>query len=623
MIRHRFVNVVVALAVIGMVALLGTLMFAYATGAIPLAHAAPYAESLFSNDQMHEIDIVVDENDWNDMIANAQSEEYILADVVIDGEKVSGVGIRPKGNSSLATIARSDSERYSFKIEFDHYVDGRSYQGLDKLALNNIAQDNTLMKDYVTYHMMNEMGANAPLSSFIWITVNGEDWGLYLAVEGIEESFALRTHGNTNAQIYKPDSMDMNEGGGFGGGAPEGVGGFGEGDAPEGFGGFGGDVPEGEWMPEMPEGDMPAMDGVLPAPPNTAEEGIAEEDAVAGDVAESDVAESGAAEVSDDQAPIPSEGQMPGPGGRGGGRGAMAPGAAIPSVVDGEGTVADPGADGIGMAGPGAGGMGMGDMGSGGATALIYTDDSPDSYAAIFDNAVFDTTKTDRARLIASLKQMNAGENIEEVVNVDEVLRYFAVHNFVLNSDSYTGNLTHNYYLYEEDGQLSMVAWDYNLAFGGMGGMGDMGGTGDNATLLVNYPVDSPMLTGSVEDKPMIAWIFADEDYLSAYHEVFSEYLEYFESGAFAEMYDSAIALIAPYVQRDPSSFVTYEDFEKGAATLREFCLLRAESIRGQLDGQIPATSEAQAIEPEKLIDASGIDLTSMGNSDRGFDRAR
>ena len=34
------------------------------------------------------------------------------------------------------------------------------------------------------------------------------------------------------------------------------------------------------------------------------------------------------------------------------------------------------------------------------------------------------------------------------------MIRYFVVHNFVCNFDSYTGSMIHNYYLYEEDGQL-------------------------------------------------------------------------------------------------------------------------------------------------------------------------
>ena len=57
----------------------------------------------------------------------------------------------------------------------------------------------------------------------------------------------------------------------------------------------------------------------------------------------------------------------------------------------------------------------------------------------------------------------------------------------------------------------------------------------------------------------------------------------------FAEMLDQVETLIAPYVEKDPTKFCTYEEFQTGVDTLREFCLLRAESVSGQLEGTIPA----------------------------------
>ena len=96
---------------------------------------------------------------------------------------------------------------------------------------------------------------------------------------------------------------------------------------------------------------------------------------------------------------------------------------------------------------------------------LQYIDDDPESYANIFDNAKTDVSKADKKRLIRSLKSLNENEDIEDVVDVDEVIRYFVVHNFVCNGDSYTGSMIHNYDLYEENGALSMMTWDYNLAF--------------------------------------------------------------------------------------------------------------------------------------------------------------
>ena len=537
MTKHKYTTVICVLILIAMLALTVAFMYSPKWG-VTVAHTQPeYADKLFSTDKVHTIDIVVKDSDWEDMLVNAQAEEYIQASVVIDGETVSGVGIRPKGNSSLSMIANTESDRYSFKIEFDHFSESISYYGLDKLALNNIAQDNTYMKDYISYQMMNEMGADAPLSSFIWVTVNGEDWGLYLAAEGVEESFAQRVYGSDFGEIYKPDTMDMNDGGGIGG----------EGGFPK-------------------NGQRLDFDG---------ENGEMQQKPGFGDGQESNSQEQ--------------KGQMPDMGGR------------------------------------------IGD----GATSLIYSDDDPDSYSAIFDNAVFDTSEADKKRLIESLKQLNAGGSIEQVVDVDEVVRYFVVHNFVLNSDSYTGSLTHNYYLAENDGKLSMIAWDYNLAFGGMegGGMGRGFGrnnseqaetTTDTATTLVNYPIDTPMLAGSTDDKPMLAWIFNNEEYLAKYHEFFNEYMEYFNSGKFAEMYDNAITLISSYVEKDPSAFCTYEEFQKGSAALRKFCLLRAESISGQLDGTIASTSDEQTTSNNTgFIDASTIDIKSMGSNSMGFGGTR
>ncbi|MDR2753910.1 MAG: CotH kinase family protein [Oscillospiraceae bacterium] len=537
--KHKYTNAICVAIVIVM--LLGTVAFVAggALGTEAVRQAPLYAQMLFATNRVHTIDLVVRQADWDAMLASAQQEEYIQCSVVIDGHAVKNTGLRTKGNSSLASVARSDSDRYSFKIEFDHYEKGKSYYGLDKLVLNNVVQDNTYMKDYVSYQMMNALGVAAPLSSFIKVTVNGNDWGLYLAVEGVEEAFAQRVYGSGYGRLYKPDSMALNqaddqEDGGLA-------------NKPQG------EVPQGDWQPPA-QGEVPQGDWQPPAQ---------------GEVPQGDWQPRAGGEVS----------------------------------------------------------RGFGGRGANSAVALVYTDDDPDSYAEIFDNSVFKIDKTDESRLIAALKALNANENIEKTVDTDAVTRYFAAHNFVLNSDSYTGSLTHNYYLYEKDGQLSMVAWDYNLAFGGMGGMREAttgSATQDQATALVNTPIDSPMLSGNAEDKPMIAWMFADGNaqYLAAYHGALQELTQWVLSGRFAALYDSAIKLIAPYVKADPTAFCTYEEFEKGSAALRAFCLLRAESIAAQLNGSIAATAAGQTeTKNAGFVDAGDIDLQSMGSNTMNFAR--
>ena len=257
----------------------------------------------------------------------------------------------------------------------------------------------------------------------------------------------------------------------------------------------------------------------------------------------------------------------------------------------------------------GFGGMGSSDV------KLQYIDDDADSYSNIFGNAKTDITKADKTRLIETLKNLSNGEELETTVDVEAVIRYFVVHNFVVNSDSYTGSMIHNYYLYENDGQLQMIPWDYNLAFGSFMSMG-------SATSSVNDPIDTPLSVSGSGDRPMIDWIFSNEEYTELYHQIFGEFIEkYFNSGYYTEMIDGVTSMISPYVEKDPTKFCTYEEFEKGVATLKEFCLLRAESVKGQLGGTIGTTSATQ--KNEALIDASHIntsDMGSMGGGKGGFD---
>lgn len=103
-------------------------------------------------------------------------------------------------------------------------------------------------------------------------------------------------------------------------------------------------------------------------------------------------------------------------------------------------------------------------------------------------------------------------------------------------------------------GLLSMLPWDYNLAFGGFMGSSD-------AEALVNWSIDDPTSDGDTESRPMLAWIFESEEYTELYHAAFAEFIEsVFTSGEFERLFDETVELISPYVERDPTKFCTYEE---------------------------------------------------------------
>lgn len=51
---------------------------------------------------------------------------------------------------------------------------------------------------------------------------------------------------------------------------------------------------------------------------------------------------------------------------------------------------------------------------------------------------------------------------------------------------------------------------------------------------------------------------------------------------------------------------------------LEDFCLLRAQSIQGQLEGTIPSTDDGQSADSSSLVDASSVDISAMGTMENG-----
>ncbi len=525
-----------------------------------------YESKLFDTDEVISIDIRMDEDEWNKMLENAMSEEYYVCDVVINGTEFHDVGIRPKGNTSLSSIAMDpDSDRFSLKLEFDQFVDGQTCFGLDKLILNNNYADATNMKEALIYDMFQYIGADASLYNYASISLNGENKGVYLALEGVEDSFMLRNFGTQAGELYKPETMGMGGGGSDMGSKPSMGGGFkgrGSGSVSGNGGPPSGDFPGGDFDPDnMPDfGDFD--------PDNMPD---------FGDFDPENMPEMG------DFDP----GNMPD----------------RKDTVSGADSVSGPNSGG----GPGGGG-GFSMGGKGGAN-LNYSDDDLDSYSTIWEGEITGTGTADHRRVVTALKNISEGNDIEKYLDVDNVLKYMAVHAFAVNQDSLSGMMAHNYYLYEYNGQLNIFPWDYNLSLGGM----SMGRDADG-TSMVNDAIDTPF-----DGTDFFDALLENEEYLEIYHSYLRKLAEeYVEGGRFDEVYTRIMDQISPLVAEDPTAFYSKEEFDEAAQMLYETVKLRAESIKGQLDGSIPSTDEGQKADPSSLIDASDIDVTVMGQMNMG-----
>ena len=494
-----------------------------------------YETALFDTDSVISVNILMDDADWNAMLENSTAEEYYQCDVEINGTTFYRVGIRPKGNTSLTSIASDPTtDRYSFKLEFDHYVDGQSCFGLDKLILNNNYADATNMKEALIYDMYQYLGADASLYNYAKISVNGEYWGVYLALEAVEDSFLLRNYGVQDGELYKPDSMNIGDG--------------------KDFGDFNAD--------DMDFGNM--------TPPDT--QGNANQ------------ANSSAPSQTPDTVDPPQN------------RDSSGETSAEPSTDSGERPSMD-----FNFAG-GKGGFSM----SGGGADLNYTDDELDSYETIWDGEVTSTKKSDHKRVVTALKNISEGNDLETYMDIDNLLRYMAVHVFSVNEDSLSGMMAHNYYLYESGGKLNLIPWDYNLALGGMGGSSD-------ATSVVNDAIDNAFSGTNFFDTLM-----EDETYHDQYYAYLRQLVsEYIDGGGFDAFYEWVRSQIDELVKTDPTAFYSYDEYLTAVDTLYQVVKLRGESIQGQLDGTIPSTESAQR-SSDALVDASTLDISVMGSMNTG-----
>ncbi len=95
------------------------------------------------------------------------------------------------------------------------------------------------------------------------------------------------------------------------------------------------------------------------------------------------------------------------------------------------------------------------------------------------------------------------------------------------------------------------------------------------------------------------------------------------ESGWLAEEISRVAALIRPYVEDDANRFYSAEEFDTAVEALQSYCALRSESIRGQLDGTIPSTTEGQRADSSALVDTGALNISDMGVMNTGGDGDR
>jgi len=172
------------------------------------------AAELFGYTKLWDVEIRISEQNYRTLTPAGgrgfdRDFPYAAGEVVIAGHAPLKVGLRYKGNSSYSSA--SNTNKKSFKIDFNRVVENQEFLGLSKLNLNNNILDPSQARETLAYLMFNDMGLPSCRTAFarVYLQVGDkkekEYLGLYTMVEQVNGSFLKDRFGTRKGLLLKPE----------------------------------------------------------------------------------------------------------------------------------------------------------------------------------------------------------------------------------------------------------------------------------------------------------------------------------------------------------------------------------------------------------------------------------
>lgn len=164
-----------------------------------------YGQDLYDLNTIQTIEITFAQSNWDQLLdaEKAGSDGYIMAQSVsVNGTVFDSVGVKYKGNSTY----NPNQTKNPFHIELDTYKD-HIYGAYTDIKLSNVAKDPSFVREVLSYQILRQY-ADAPLSNYANVYVNGTLIGLYSNSESVSKKFVNSRFGskkNTFVKCNPPD----------------------------------------------------------------------------------------------------------------------------------------------------------------------------------------------------------------------------------------------------------------------------------------------------------------------------------------------------------------------------------------------------------------------------------
>jgi CotH kinase protein len=126
----------------------------------------------------------------------------LKVDGVTKGMPLVDVGIRLKGGHGSGRPIKTGKS--GLKIRFDEFVKGQFFFGLKRLTLNNMIQDPSMVHETLSYELFRALDLPASRTGYAFVTLNGDDYGLFLNLETLDK-IALPRWFESTLHLYEAD----------------------------------------------------------------------------------------------------------------------------------------------------------------------------------------------------------------------------------------------------------------------------------------------------------------------------------------------------------------------------------------------------------------------------------
>lgn len=136
-----------------------------------------------------------------------ENRKYVKANIKVGDTALPNTAVRLKGMGSFQGL----DGKPSLAVKFDEFAPDQEYMGLSKIFLNNSAQDNTYLAEYMGLSLFRDAGLPAPRVTYAYVRFNGRDLGLYVVTEAMNKDFLRQHFKSPRGNLYEAYLHDIDQ----------------------------------------------------------------------------------------------------------------------------------------------------------------------------------------------------------------------------------------------------------------------------------------------------------------------------------------------------------------------------------------------------------------------------